>query len=93
MAERPRAPAYDEELSVDFNQLYLDHQALLMKAERACTLGGRRALEVAASHVAGRIGCMQRALGASGAPAWDALAVVGEGPLGSPALNLQGHSC
>ena len=77
---------------MDFNQLYSDHQALLMKAARAPTLSRRRALEVSASHIAGRIGCMQRAVGASAAPAWDVLAAGTEGSLASPERHLQGHA-
>jgi hypothetical protein len=59
---------------MDLNQLYFDHQLLLMKADRAGTAHLRRRHEVAASTVAGRIGSLQTRLGASGAPAWDALA-------------------
>ena len=66
---------------MDLNQLYSEHQFLLMKAGRAGSVVRRRAHEVAASHIAGRIGCMQRALGASGARGWDVLAASGEGAL------------
>jgi len=68
---------------VDFNELS-DHQALLMKAYRASTPGRRRALEVAASQVAGRTGCMQRAVGASAAQTWDAPALAGLDPMETP---------
>jgi hypothetical protein len=77
---------------VDLNQLYSDHQRLLIKAGRARTPALRHGHEVAASHVAGRIGCMQRALGASGANAWDALAILGKGSLAAPARHLAGYA-
>jgi hypothetical protein len=77
---------------VDLNQLYSEHQALLMKADRAANDDGRRVLEVKASHVAGRIGCMQRALGASAARAWDGLAASREGSLAAPARHLAGYA-
>ena len=77
---------------MDFNQLYSDHQALLMKADRAANDDGRLVFEIAASHVAGRIGCMQRALGASGAQGWDALAVGHENSLASSGRHLAGYA-
>lgn len=76
---------------MDLNKLYSEHQVLLMKAERAVTDGGRRVLEVAASHLAGRIGCIQRGLGAAGAHGWDALAAVGKDSLALPGRHLQGY--
>jgi len=76
---------------VDLNQLYSDHQLLLMRADRAASESGRRALEVTASHIAGRIGCMQRALGAAGARGWDALAARGEDLFAAPGAHLEGH--
>ena len=69
---------------MDFNQLYFAHQLLLLKAGRARTGVRRDALEVAASHVAGRIGCMQGALGASAARQWTGLAGAGDDTLTSP---------
>jgi hypothetical protein len=57
------------------NQLYFDHQLLLMKARQTLSTDLRRAHELGASLVAGRIGCIQRALGAACAPAWEAIAV------------------
>jgi len=77
---------------VDLNQLYSDHQALLMRAEQAPCEGIRRAHQVAASHIAGRIGCIQRAMGAGSASAWDLLARLGEGSLASPVRHQQGHA-
>ena len=71
---------------MDLNQLYFDHQLLLIRAERAVSLGARREHEVGASRIAGQIGCMQRALGAAAAPNWEALAVV-EGS--APAVQLR----
>ena len=59
---------------MDLNQLYFDHQLLLMKAKRALSCEVRRAHETGASRVAGRIGRMQHALGAACAPAWEAIA-------------------
>ena len=77
---------------MDLNQLYFDHQVLLIKAARADTCAARHEHEVSASHVAGRIGCMQRAVGASAAPAWDVLAAGSEASLASPERHLQGHA-
>jgi hypothetical protein len=77
---------------VDFNQLYRDHQLLLMRADGAPNEGVRQLHEVAASQVAGRIGCMQRALGASGSHAWAALAASGEASLAPPARHLEGYA-
>ena len=77
---------------MDLNQLYSDHQVLLMKADRAANDDGRLVFEVAASHLAGRIGCMQRALGAAGARGWDALAAMGGSSLASPGRHLQGYA-
>ena len=66
---------------MDFNQLYFAHQLLLIKAGRARSGVRRDALEVAASHVAGRIGSMQ---GASAARQWTGLAGAGDDSLTSP---------
>ena len=77
---------------MDFNQLYFAHQLLLMKAGRARNGVRRDALEVAASHVAGRIGCMQGALGASAGPLWAGLARSGEDPLGSLGRHLVAYA-
>ena len=77
---------------MDLNQLYFDHQLQLMEAERAGTVGRRQAHEVAASHIAYRIGGMQRALGAPAARSWDALAAFGEGSLASPKRHLREYA-
>ena len=77
---------------MDFNQLYSDHQALLMQADRAANDDGRLVFEVAASHLAGRIGCMQRALGAPGAQSWDALAAGREGSLAATGRHFAGYA-
>jgi hypothetical protein len=62
---------------VDLNQLYFDHQMLLMKAQ-AAPAGQRRCQHaVSASHVAERIGHAQRELGAGGATGWEAAAQAG----------------
>ena len=63
---------------MDLNQLYSDHQVLLVKANRAVTLNCRAALLSAASQVAQRIGGVQRTLGAPAAQAWDALAATSQ---------------
>lgn len=60
---------------MDFNQLYFDHQVLLMRADDASSDGAQHQHAFDASLIAGRIGCMQRALGAGAAPLWEARAV------------------
>ena len=77
---------------MDLNRLYSDHQLLLLRAERAPTEDLRERHEIAASPLAGRIGCMQRAMGADGARVWDALALAQRGSLASPARHLQGYA-
>ncbi len=59
---------------MDLNQLYFDHQLLLMKAAGAASDSVRHEHEAVASRVAGRIGRTQRALGAPAAPVWEGLA-------------------
>lgn len=61
---------------MDLNQLYLEHQHLLVKARRAAE-DERSVHERAASHIAARIGCLQTALGAPAAHNWVALAATG----------------
>ena len=87
-------PLTTREHAVDFNRLYSDHQILLMQAERAPSEASRHVHEheVAASHVAGRIGCMQRALGANAASAWDSLAAPAADSLASPGRHTQGYA-
>jgi len=77
---------------VDFNRLYSDHQSLLIEAARAPSEGLRHEHEVAASHVAGRIGCMQRALGAGAASVWESLAAPATDSLASPGRHTQGYA-
>jgi hypothetical protein len=77
---------------VDLNQLYFDHQLLLMKASQATSVGARHEHEIDASHVAGRIGRMQRAIGAAAAPIWEALAAVDRGSLAAQLQHRQGHA-
>lgn len=73
---------------MDLNQLYFEHQLLLMRA----TCGAQHEKhEVAASLIAGRIGCMQRALGAAAAPVWEGLAVVNSHSLAAPTRHHQGY--
>ena len=77
---------------MDLNQLYFDHQLLLMKARRSVSGESRRALEIGASHIAGRIGCIQRGLGAGCAPAWEALALGNVGSVAAPMRHQQGFA-
>jgi hypothetical protein len=75
---------------VDFNQLYFDHQVLLMRADGAPSDGTQHQHTFDASLIAGRIGCMQRAVGAGAAPLWEARA---EGAWSSTAFPLhQDHA-
>lgn len=76
---------------MDFNQLYSDHQHLLMRAQRASSPALRDAHELAASHLAGRIGCLQRAVGAAAAPAWETLAAPAHSRLASPGRPAPGY--
>jgi hypothetical protein len=75
---------------VDFNRLYSDHQRLLIEAGRAPSDALRHEHEVAATHVAGRIGSMQRALGANAAAAWESLATPAVDTLAWPRRHPQG---
>ena len=77
---------------MDLNQLYFDHQLLLMRAGRAASRKAQHEHEVCASHIAGRIGCMQRTLGASAAPTWEALASVAGTSSAAPQCYRQGHA-
>lgn len=80
------------ETIVDLNQLYFDHQLLMIKASQSISARARHEHEVGASHVAGRIGCMQRLLGAAAAPDWEALADVGNTSLAAPVRHQQGYA-
>jgi hypothetical protein len=59
---------------VDLNRLYFDHQLALIHASLSDTCDGRHRHASHASHIAGRIGTTQRALGASAARGWEACA-------------------
>jgi len=77
---------------LDLNQPYFDHQLLLISAGRASSRNARHECEVGASRVAGRIGCMQRALGAGAAPSWEALATTAAPSLAAPLRHQQGYA-
>jgi len=55
---------------VDLNRLYFDHQLHLIQAQRAQSAESRQLYRQGASLLAGRIGCMQNALGADAAQGW-----------------------
>lgn len=55
---------------MDLNQLYFDHQILLIQADGATTPEARRAHEIEAARVACSIGQRQAKLGAAAACAW-----------------------
>jgi len=74
-------PLTTRETIVDLNQLYFDHQQLLMEASQATSVGARHEHEIGASQIAGRIGCIQSAMGAAAVPIGEALAPVDGGPL------------
>ena len=77
---------------MDLNRLYSDHQILLMEAARAPSEGLRRIHAVAASHLAERIGSVQRALGATAAPTWETLAAPAQISLQSPGRGSPGYA-
>ena len=77
---------------MDLNQLYFDHQLLLIRAERAASCGARHEHELSASRIAGRIGCAQRALGAAAAPNWESQAAVEGCSRAAPLRHQQGHA-
>jgi hypothetical protein len=58
------------ETVVDLNRLYFDHQLHLIEAERASSAELRQRHRNGAALIAGRIGCMQRAIGADASRAW-----------------------
>lgn len=84
-------PLTTRETIVDLNQLYYDHQLLLMEASQATSAGARHEHETGASHVAGRIGCIQRAIGAAAAPIWEARAALEGCLLSAPLRHRQGY--
>lgn len=73
---------------MDFNQLYFDHQIAVIRADSALSDPLRRESAFDASVIAGRIGCMQRALGAGAARGWEALAAADVAQLTSRLLAL-----
>lgn len=77
---------------MDLNELYFDHQIAVMRADGASSREFRRDRRFNASLIAGRIGCIQRALGADAAPVWEALAArdATDLPTGSLALRAPG---
>lgn len=74
---------------MDLNQLYFDHQLLVMKAARAPSALLGQCLQGAAGDVASRIGRVQRALGAAGAGEWEAL-VANDGAHAPRACRIEG---
>jgi hypothetical protein len=75
---------------VDLNRLYFDHQLLLMEAERANCPDLRQLHRNGAALIAGRIGCMQRALGAKAARGWARTAALDPDRTGRPPTLLLG---
>jgi hypothetical protein len=73
---------------MDLNQLYSDHQLAVMEAGSGPPGEVRRARQFDASVLAGRIGCIQRALGAGAAPTWERLAAPDVAELTSRSLAL-----
>lgn len=63
---------------MDLNQLYFDHQVLLIGAARALSCELRKEHELGASQIAQRIGCMQKSVGAGAAAGWDAVAATSQ---------------
>jgi hypothetical protein len=84
------SPFTDESGVMDLNQLYFEHQIAVMRADGALSRQFRRDRRFDASRIAGRIGCMQRALRAGAAPAWEAIAARGAADL--PAQSLALHA-
>ena len=74
---------------MDLNKLYFDHQIALMRAGSACSDKLRRDRQFEASLIAGRIGCMQRSLGAGAAPSWETLAAPDPAELAGRSLGLR----
>lgn len=59
---------------MDLNQLYFDHQRLLISASNPARQMDRDVNEAGAFKIARQIGCLQRSMGASAASSWEALA-------------------
>jgi len=70
------APAYVWDLRMDLNQLYFDHQLLLMKACQAGPGRARSGHEIGARRLARTISAWQRSSGAPAAEAWEQQAVL-----------------
>lgn len=79
----------DEDTAMDLNQLYFDHQLAVIRADGAPSHDLRRDRQFDASLIAGRIGCMQRALGAGAARGWETLAALEATDLSSRSLALR----
>ena len=77
---------------MDLNQLYFDHQIAVMRAGAASPGAPGRDRRLDASLIAGRIGCMQRALGAKAARGWETLAAPDVTDLASRSLALHATS-
>jgi len=77
---------------MDLNRLYSDHQILLIEAARAPSEGVRRVHAAAATHIAERIGGVQRALGAAAASSWETLAAPARSSLASPGRATPGYA-
>ncbi len=77
---------------MDLNQLYFDHQLLLIRARLAASFGIRDAHEAKASQIALRIGRMQRRLGAAAAQTWERLSVTGDHAVSAPQRHRQDYA-
>lgn len=75
---------------MDLNRLYFDHQLLLMQAEREPCPDRRLLHRHGAALIAGRIGCMQVALGAQAAGGWANVAERNSDSTGLPPSLLAG---
>ena len=73
---------------MDLNQLYFDHQIAVMRSRDASSGEHRRDRQFAPSMIAGRIGCMHRALGAGAARGWETLAMPDPAELAGRSLAL-----
>lgn len=73
---------------MDLNQLYFDHQILRMRADRAPSPETMALHNRGAARVAGRIGCIQRAVGAHAAAHWSAIAASNPDNAGCPQPHL-----
>ena len=77
---------------MDLNRLYSDHQILLIEAARAPSEVLRRVHTVAATHLAERIGRVQRTLGAAAAPTGETLAAPAQSSLAAPGRGALGYA-